>query len=228
MSETANRETAWAAAGAAAAALVPDRGSVGLGTGRAAAAGVRALGARVAAGLHCRAVATSVSTTSLARELDIPVTRLRDQLDVAFDGADIVLPSGLAVKGGGGAMVRERLVADRSRRFIVLVDAPKVGSSLDEWGYLPTAAVAFAAHLVMDRLSDLSPSRRPGRSDDGLAIIDVHPPAGADWTAIDARVRATPGIVDTGLFELDPGNVFVGAPDGSVRTLAGDAVRGPE
>ena len=84
---------------------------------------------------------------------------------------------------------------------------------------LPIAVVPFAAEHVALALADLSPVRRPGRSDDGLAIIDLTIPAGADW---EERRRPYPpdrGIVDTGLVRVVPDDVLVGAPDGTVRTL---------
>jgi ribose 5-phosphate isomerase A len=199
--------------------LVNDGDRVGLGTGRAAAAGIRALGVRVAAGLRCVGVPTSRASTALGRELGIPIARMRGPVDIAFDGADLVTPDGLTIKGAGGALVRERIVDGSAGRFLVLVDGPKVAASLDVWGVLPLAAVPFAAEHVALALADLSPTRRPGRSDDGLAIIDLKIPAGADWERIDARIRGVAGVVDTGLFRVAPGDVLVGAPDGTVRTL---------
>jgi ribose 5-phosphate isomerase A len=210
---------AWAAAGRTAASLVRDGDRVGLGTGRAAAAGIRALAERVREGLRCTGVPTSPASGRLARELGIPLGRMRGPLAIAFDGADIVTPSGLAVKGAGGAMVRERIVGDAAGRFLVLIDDPKIGATLDPWGVLPLAVVPFAADHVTDALAHLSPSRRPGRSDDGLALIDVRPPAGADWEALDREIRAIGGVVDTGLFHLMPRDVLVGAPDGTVRSV---------
>jgi len=209
------RQRAWRAAGQAAAALVDDGMRVGLGTGRAAAAGIVALGERVRAGLRCTGVPTSRASAALARERGIPVGRMRGPLDLAFDGADAVDPSGLVVKGAGGAMVRERIVADAARRFLVLVDGPKVVSSLDEWGVLPLAVVPFAAEAVAARLADLSPSRRPVRSDDGMALIDLTVPAGADWKAVARRARGLAGVVDHGLFVVPLRNVIVGSPDGT-------------
>jgi ribose 5-phosphate isomerase A len=209
------RARAWAAAGEAAAARVEDGMRVGLGTGRAAAAGILALGRRVAGGLRCRGVPTSRASAALARELGIPVERLRHPLDLAFDGADAVDPGGLIVKGGGGALVRERLVARAAAVWLVLVDEPKLVASLDSWGLLPVAAVPFGAARVVDALADLAPRRRPGRSDDDLAIIDLAPPAGSDWEAVAARVAAVPGVVDHGLFRAPLARVLVGRPDGS-------------
>jgi ribose 5-phosphate isomerase A len=213
------RVRAWEAAGRAAAALVNDGDRVGLGTGRAAAAGIRALGARVAGGLRCVGVPTSRASDALGREVGIRIARMRGPVDIALDGADVVTPAGLAVKGGGGALVRERIVDGSAGRFMVLVDGPKVSASLDAWGVLPVAAVPFAADYVALALADLSPARRPGRSDDGLAIIDLKIPAGADWERLDARVRALAGVVDTGLVRVVPEDVLVGAPDGTVSTL---------
>lgn len=214
------RTRAWEAAGRAAAAFVNDGDRVGLGTGRAAAAGIRALGARVAEGLRCVGVPTSRASHALGRELGIPMARMRGPVDIAFDGADLVTPAGLTIKGAGGALVRERIVDGSAGRFLVLVDAPKVATSLDSWGVLPVAAVPFAAEHVALALADLSPSRRPGRSDDGLAIIDLAVPPGSDWELLDTRIRRVEGIVDTGLFRVEPDDVLVGAPDGTVRTLA--------
>ena len=187
---------------------------VGLGTGRAAAAGIRALGLRVAGGLRCTGVPTSRASAALARELGIPLGRLRGPLDVAFDGADAVDPQGLVIKGAGGALVRERIVADASARFLVLVDGPKVVASLDEWGTLPIAAIPFGAGRVSEVLADLSPRRRPGMSDDGLAIIDLSLPPGSDWAAVAGRVAAVTGVVDHGLFRVALADVVVGRPDG--------------
>ncbi len=210
---------AWEAAGRTAASLVRDGDRVGLGTGRAAAAGIRALAERVREGLRCTGVPTSPASARLARELGIPLRRMRGPLDIAFDGADIVTPGGLAVKGAGGAMVRERIVGDAAGRFLVLIDDPKVGDTLDPWGILPLAVVPFAADHVSAALAHLSPSRRPARSDDGLALIDVRPPEGCDWEALDREIRSIGGVVDTGLFHLVPGDVLVGAPDGTVRSV---------
>ena len=209
------RTRAWAAAGEAAAARVDDGMRVGLGTGRAAAAGIRALGRRVAGGLTCTGVPTSRASEALARELGIPLGRMGGRLDLAFDGADAVDPGGLVVKGAGGAMVRERIVADAAERFLVLVDGPKVVHSLDAWGVLPLAVVPFGAGRVLAELADLRARRRPGRSDDGLAIIDVDVPAGADWEAVAARARSLAGVVDHGLFRVPLADVLVGRPDGA-------------
>lgn len=211
----ADRTRAWDAAGRAAARLVEDGMLVGLGTGRAAAAGIRALGRRMAEeGLRCTGVPTSGASARLATDLGIPVTGLRDPIGVAFDGADAIDAGGLTVKGAGGAMVRERAVAAAAARFVVLVDAPKLVDSLDRWGRLPLAVVPFAASRVARELADLAPQPREGLSDDGLTLIDLRPPEGADWQEVAVRARSLPGVVDHGLFTLHRADVLVGRPDG--------------
>jgi len=209
------RQRAWQAAGRAAAGLVEPGMRVGLGTGRAAAAGIGALGERVRGGLRCTGVPTSRASAALARAEGIPIGRLRGPLDLAFDGADAVGPTGLVVKGAGGAMVRERVVADAAARFLVLVDGPKLMASLDEWGLLPIAVIPFAAERIAGSLSELAPVRRAARSDDGMSLIDLTVPGGSDWRAVAARARALAGVLDHGLFEVPLGNVIVGASDGS-------------
>ena len=216
------RQRAWAAAGEAAAAHVQDGMRVGLGTGRAAAAGIRALGLRVATGLRCTGVPTSAASAALARELGIPLGRLRGPLAVAFDGADAVDPGGLVVKGAGGALVRERIVAEAAHRFLILVDGAKVVAGLDHWGVLPIAVVPFGVGHVVARLADLSPHRRIGLSDDGLAIIDLAIPAGADWAAVADRAASVAGVVDHGLFRVPLSDVLVGRADGGCD-LAGQS-----
>lgn len=213
------RSAAWRAAGEAIAVQVQDGMRVGLGTGRSAAAGIRALGARVAGGLRCEGVPTSEASDALARELGIPVVPFRDDLDLAFDGADCVTPGGLIVKGAGGAMVRERLVAEAAARFVVLVDESKLAHSLDAWGKLPVGVLPFAAERVAAVLADLTPVRREALSDDALVLMDLHVPAGSDWQAVADRVAGVRGVVDHGLFRVDPATVIVGTPEGA-RPLA--------
>jgi len=215
------REVAWAAAGVACAALVKDGMRVGLGTGRAANAGIVALGERVRTeGLRIVGVATSERSEAAARDAGISTGPPGQPLDLAFDGADAIDPTGLCVKGAGGAMVRERVLAESAARFLVLVDGPKIVASLDEWGTLPLAVVPFAADRVTDQLADFAPTRRDVLSDDGMVLIDLHPAAGADWESVAHRARALPGVLDHGLFRLVLSDVLVGHPDGSVTSPA--------
>ena len=216
-----DREAAWAAAGAACAGVITDGMRVGLGTGRAATAGIRALGARVRhEGLSIVGVPTSDASAAVAKEEGIALGEPGAELDIAFDGADAIDPMGLCIKGAGGAMVRERVLAESARRFIVLVDAPKVVASLDDWGVLPLAVVPFAADVVSRALADLGPTRRPADSDDGMALIDLAVPKGSDWVEVAERARSLPGVLDHGLFRLVLSDVIIGQSDGTVTTAA--------
>lgn len=216
-----DREAAWAAAGTACARLIEDGMRVGLGTGRAATAGIRALGNRVRdEGISVIGVPTSAISAQVAAEVGIALGDPGPALDIAFDGADAIDPSGLCIKGAGGAMVRERVLAHCADRFVVLVDEPKIVTSLDEWGVLPLAVVPFAVASITRELADLTPVRRATDSDDGMALIDLAVPAGSDWAGVAERAGALPGVLDHGLFRLVLGDVMVGYPDGSVTTAA--------
>ncbi len=216
-----DREAAWAAAGTACARLIEDGMRVGLGTGRAATAGIRALGERVRdEGISVIGVPTSHASARVAADVGIELGDPGPLLDLAFDGADAIDPMGLCIKGAGGAMVRERVLAESAGRFIVLVDAPKIVPSLDDWGVLPLAVVPFAVTSVSRALSDMQPVRRASDSDDGMALLDLAVPPGSDWAAVADRARALPGVLDHGLFRLELANVLIGHPDGTATTAA--------
>ncbi len=156
---------------------VKDGALVGLGSGRAAGAFVRALGAAVRAGLRARGVPTSKATTALAREVGLPLVDLEaGPLDLTVDGADEVDPSCDLIKGYGGALLYERVVAAASRRQVILVGADKLVAALGHRGRLPVEIVPFALPL-----------------DCGTGPL-------ADKPALDRAVRAVPGVVDHGLF----------------------------
>jgi ribose 5-phosphate isomerase A len=180
---------------------------VGLGTGQAAGAFIRALGAAVRAGLAVTGVPTSRASADLARDLGIP---LRDEpvaLDVAVDGADEVDPRLDLLKGFGGALVREKVVAAAAQRFVVLVGAEKLVPALGARGRLPVEVVPFARPFCERRLTALGypPALRtregaPVVSDNGNLILDCAVGPIGDPAGLDAAVRAIPGVVGTGLF----------------------------
>lgn len=214
-------------------ALVPDRGPdgvrVGLGSGRAAAAFVRALGARVRQGLAVRGVSTSEATAALAREVGIPLVELdRTPLELTVDGADEVDPNLDMIKGYGGALVRERIVAAASRRQVILVTPDKMVPHLGARGRLPVEVIPFARPFCERRLEALGcrpevrrDDRHEGRpfvTDNGNLILDcgIDPPD--DPAAFERAIRAIPGVVDTGLF-LGTADVVLLAEAGTVRVL---------
>jgi ribose 5-phosphate isomerase A len=182
---------------------------VGLGTGRAATAFVRALAQRVAAGLAVRGVPTSEATAALARELGIKLVTLDEveSVDVAVDGADEVDPRGDLIKGYGGALLREKVVATAARRFVVLVGADKLVPALGARGRLPLEVVPFAAAPCRRRVEAMGlpadvrrQDGRPVITDNGNVLLDAAVRRIADPRALDAALGAIPGIVGTGLF----------------------------
>jgi ribose 5-phosphate isomerase A len=188
---------------------VCDGGVVGLGTGRAATSFVRALAERVQAGLAIRGVATSAATASLAAELRIPLIALDEagELDVTVDGADEVDPQLNLIKGYGGALVREKIVAASSRRLVILVGKEKLVPKLGSRGVLPVEVVPFGEALCRRRLSLLGcrPERRvvdgkPFVSDNGNHVLDCGVQPIGDAADLERAILDIPGIVDTGLF----------------------------
>ncbi len=224
-----SHDRALVAAAERAAELVKDGTRIGLGTGRAAAAFVCRLGVLVREGLRVTGVPTSSATAALARELGIAIAELDGdhELDLVVDGADEVAPNLDLVKGRGGALVRERIVAAASRRQIIVVGPEKLVGALGENGPLPIEVIPFAVGPVSRRLHalGLEPLVRrhdgePFVTDNGNWTIDctVAAPIGDPAAArrLERELRAVPGVVDTGLFLGTAERVFVGYPDGRV------------
>jgi ribose 5-phosphate isomerase A len=215
--------------------MVPDQPEgvgVGLGSGRAAAAFVRALGARVKQGLKIRGVPTSEATATLARELGITLAELDGTpLELTVDGADEVDPHLNMIKGYGGALVRERIVAAASHRQVILVTPDKMVSRLGERGRLPVEVIPFARPFCERRLVALGcrpevriEKGKPFITDNGNLTLDcvIDPPA--DPAGFERAIRAIPGVVDTGLF-LGTAHTVLLAEAGAVRVLTRDGAR---
>ena len=183
---------------------------IGLGTGRAAAAFARALAGRVRAGLRIRAIPTSRATGELARSLGIPLASFADadELDLAGDGADEVDPEKNLIKGHGGALARERVVAAAASRFVVLVGPEKLSPRLGAKRSVPVEALPFAAPRVERALGRLGAAAapRPGANgeafvtDNGNLVVDAAFGEIADPAALHRRIREIPGVLDSGLF----------------------------
>jgi len=222
------------AAAAAAAALVADGSKVGLGSGRASAAFVARLAERVRAGLSVSCVATSTATEAQARALGLQMIELGEdvELDIIVDGADEVTPGLDLVKGRGGALVRERIVAGTSRRQVIIVTPDKLVAAIGETGPVPVEIIPIALGPCRRRFRalGLQPTLRPDPadrsrsfvSDNGNLTLDVAlatPLAdAAALRALEASLRSIPGVVDTGLFLGTAERVLVGHPDGRVDT----------
>ncbi|HEU4368549.1 MAG TPA: ribose-5-phosphate isomerase RpiA [Methylomirabilota bacterium] len=214
-----------AALGAAALAEVEPGHVVGLGTGQAATAFILALGKAVKEGLRVTGVATSEASASLARRLGIPLIDEPVALDVAVDGADEVDPRLDLIKGYGGALVREKIVAAAARRFIVLVGGEKLVPALGARGRLPVEVVPFAAPFCRRRLTELGypPTLRLQGgtavvTDNANLILDAAVTSIPDAAGLDRALREIPGVVGTGLFVNMAHHVLVWE-DGAARTL---------
>jgi ribose 5-phosphate isomerase A len=183
------------AAAEAAAALVEDGSTVGLGTGSTVGHLLRALADRQ---LRLRCVATSPATEQAARGLGIAVgsfDRL-DRLDIAIDGADQIDPAGWLVKGGGGAHTREKIVAGAAERFVVIASSDKLVEALSP--PVPLELLRYGAAATLRRLEHAVLRDVPPSPDGGL-IVDYHGEIG-DVAALATRLEATAGVVDHGLF----------------------------
>ena len=210
------------AAGERAAAFVQDGMVIGFGTGRGASAALEALAARKA---RVRGVPTSQKTVELCRRLGLAIVSFDDhpQLDLVIDGADEVDPQAQLLKGGGGAHVREKLVALASRRRIIVVEEAKLVARLGSTRGVPIEVVAFGWTGTLERIAALLPgaARREGPlSDNGGVLVDAPLPPGADLRATDRALKGIAGVVDHGLF-LDFAPTVVVGGAGGVRVISG-------
>jgi ribose 5-phosphate isomerase A len=181
-----------------AAELVEDGMRVGLGTGSTVAHLLPAIARRGLRGLRC--VATSVATERQAVELGLPVEPFAelDRLDIAIDGADQVTPDRWLVKGGGGAHTREKIVAAAAERFVVIVSSDKLVEHIVP--PVPLELLAYGLPATLARVAPAAVRAGAPASPDGGVIADYTGPVD-DPGALAARLSATPGVVDHGLFE---------------------------
>ena len=198
----------------AAAELVEDGMTVGLGTGSTVAFLLPAL-ARRSLGIVC--AATSPRTEHAARELGLRIEDVAsiDHFDIAIDGADQIAPDGWLVKGGGGAHTREKIIAGAADRFVVIADSTKPVQALHS--PIPLELLSFGLRATMRRVAPASLRDAP-LSPDGGVIADYHGPVD-DPAALAVRLSATPGVVDHGLFPPEMvATVLVGRGESVDRT----------
>jgi ribose 5-phosphate isomerase A len=196
---------------------------VGLGTGSTATHFIRELGARVSAGLKILGIPTSDASKELAGELGIPLTNFiaHPAVDVTVDGADEVSPELELIKGLGGALVREKIVARASRRVVIVVDEAKLVDKLGSRAVIPIEVVPFAVELVTRRLAEWDgPTcirQKEGKaflSDNGNLVIDwQHGPIDQP-SLLEKRLKELTGVVDCGLFCGIANLVIVAGPNG--------------
>jgi ribose 5-phosphate isomerase A len=205
------QDEAKALVGKRAAEMVESGMAVGLGTGSTSRMFIEALGARVKAeGLKIRCVASSDASAELGRSLGMDVVTLYElpELDIYIDGADEVAPGLALIKGGGAALLREKIVASAAKRFVVVVDSTKIVEKLGKFP-LPVEVIKMALPLVQKRLSDLglNPTLRqkkdgsgPVLTDENNYLLDCACGVIEDPAKTAAEIRSIVGVVEHGLF----------------------------
>lgn len=196
------------AAALAALRYVPETGVVGLGTGSTAKHFIDGIGELVRSGRKLFGVPTSEQSRAQAVALGIPLLPEEGpwDVDVTVDGADEVSDALDLVKGGGGAQTREKIVNFASRKNVIVVDSTKLSSRLGERWAIPVEVLTFAHGTTRAKLEAFGPVTRrmrdgvPFVTDSGNALFDVRTGPVADPADLDRRLRAIPGVVETGLF----------------------------
>ncbi len=195
---------------------------VGLGTGSTARHVIAGLGTRVQAGLKILGVPTSKETAELARQAGIPLIETEDAwvIDVAIDGADQVDPAFNLVKGGGGALLKEKIVAASARQFVVVVDQTKQVPHLGNSFPLPIEVVPFGWGSTARQLEAVEGKavlrQRAGqvfRTEAGHYIVDLHLGPIRNPADLEIRLNQIPGVVETGLFVGRTNVLIVGTTD---------------
>lgn len=223
-----NQQAAHAAA-TAAARLAEDGMVLGLGTGRTMRLVLEALGTRMRdEGLRLTGVPTSQATAAHARTLGIPLAEPDAPADLALDGADQVERTTLRLlKGGGGALLREKIIAESARRFVVVADASKLVDRLGAGFALPVEVAPFGHAATARRIAALGGAPvlrlregKPAASDGGNLLYDC-PGFGPirDPFTLERRLRAIAGVLGTGLFLLPVERALIGQPDGTVAEI---------
>ena len=209
--------------------FVEDGMKLGIGTGSTAEEFVKLLAERVAGGLKIIGVATSERTSALATKLGVPLSNLDDtpHLDLTIDGADELDTNLALIKGGGGALLREKIVATASDHMIVIADASKVVSTLGAFP-LPLEVIPFGALATVRRVSEVASAygcqgkiaRRtdsygePFFTDSGNFIFDCHFDKILDPAGLGQALNLIAGVVETGLFINIASLAIVGTPSG--------------
>lgn len=189
--------------------FVRDGHVVGLGTGSTAAFFIRLLGEQLKSGLRIRGIPTSLRSRELALSLGIPLTTLDEcqEIDVTVDGADEVDPELRLIKGGGGALLREKIVASATKQLVIVADATKRVAVLGKFP-LPVEVIPFAQALVTKRITGLGakvtlrlePGGKPFVTDENNHILDCHFGQIPDADGLGRQLSDMPGVVEHGLF----------------------------
>lgn len=194
---------------------------LGLGTGSTVEYLLEGLAKRIKAdGISIQGVPTSVKTEEFARKLGIPLTSLNDQsgVDLCIDGADQVDPKFNLIKGGGGALTREKIVASAAKEYVIIVDESKMVESFSF--PLPVEVLEYGREYVIREIEtrfDCKPKLRTGfTTDNGNIILDLHDLAIKDPVKLEQELNNVPGVVENGLFaSRKPEKVIVGGEKGT-------------
>jgi len=201
--------------------------TLGLGTGTTSVEFVKLLGAALRDGTlrDIRCTCTSNSTEELARSLNVPLFELAEiaPLDLAVDGADEIDAQLRLIKGRGGALLREKIVEQQAKRFIVIADETKIVEKLGA-GTLPIEVTPFAREVLERRFTEmnLAPVMRmrdgaPRVTDEGNRILDVRVPADREIADVVARIRECAGVVETGFFPTEASEAVIAGANGVRR-----------
>jgi ribose 5-phosphate isomerase A len=209
---------------------------LGLGTGSTASFVIEPLAARIARGLAVVAIPTSEHTADLARRLGIPLTSFAEhcRIDLAIDGADEVQRRSLdLIKGRGGALLREKIVAAASRRFVVVVDQEKIVDRLGEYTPVPVEVAQFGWQATAAALGKLGAEPelrqaggRPFVTDGGNFVLDCRFGPIDDPQDTERRINMTVGVVENGLF-VGRSSVVIVASDAGIDIMTSSAERMP-
>jgi ribose 5-phosphate isomerase A len=208
--------------------FIQDGMIVGLGSGTTATRFIKLLGERVQQGLKVRGIPSSRNSEVLAKSLAIPIIDFHQtsEIDVTIDGADEIAPGLALIKGGGGALLREKIVASASKKFIVVADSSKIVEHLGKFP-LPIEVIPMAAPLVATKLRAMGirPQIRPATSggdyitDEGNLILDCACGEIEDPQSLAASIRAIVGVVEHGLF-LNMADLAIVSSEREIRLLS--------
>ena len=202
--------------------------TLGLGSGRAVWAVIDAIGDRWEGEHDLHVVVASEATFALAHAAGLEIVQLdgTGQIDLTVDGADEIDPDLRLLKGGGGALLREKILATAAKRFVIVAETKKQVDRLGEGFRLPVEVVRFGWRDTRRRLADLLPEaeRRhvgdePYMTDEGHWILDCAIPEGADPDELNTALEEIPGVVEHGLFIDMAERALLGTPDGGVEVV---------
>lgn len=203
--------------------------TIGLGSGRAVFALIRLIGEHFGSQAELTAVVASTEAACLAKKVGIKLIELGAgvRLDVAFDGADEVDSELRMIKGGGAALLREKLVMAAADKVVIFAEARKMSNYLGSTYRLPVEIVAFAWSQTQERVAQIidnpalrtDPEGSPFVTDNGNYLLDGSIAEGTDLEAVASRLKQCLGVVEHGLFLHEANEIILGEPDGSTITL---------